>query len=55
MYDLIIIGAFANFTLGYEGKSGGFGLELGGSANENIYSGLSISLIGAIIITVIVE
>jgi len=30
------IGAFATFTLGYKGASGGLGLELGGPANQNI-------------------
>lgn len=34
------IGAFASFTLGLKGASGGLGLELGGPANQNIYIGL---------------
>ncbi|MED4959319.1 glycoside hydrolase family 52 protein, partial [Paenibacillus macerans] len=33
-------GAFASFTLGYPGKSGGFDLELGSPPNQNIYIGL---------------
>ncbi len=31
------IGAFASFTLGYKGASGGLGLELAGPANQNVY------------------
>lgn len=34
------MGAFASFTLGYPGKSGGFDLELGSPPNQNIYIGL---------------
>lgn len=34
------VGAFASFTLGYPGKSGGFDLELGSPPNQNIYIGL---------------
>jgi len=34
------IGAFATFTLGFQGASGGFGLELGKPADQNIYIGL---------------
>lgn len=34
------VGAFASFTLGYPGKSGGFDLELGSPPNQNIYVGL---------------
>lgn len=34
------IGAFASFTLGYPGASGGFGLELGRPADQSIYIGL---------------
>lgn len=34
------IGAFASFTLGYPGASGGLGLELAGPANQNVYVGL---------------
>ena len=34
------IGAFASFTLGYRGASGGFGLELGKPADQNVYIGL---------------
>lgn len=34
------VGAFASFTLGYKGKSGGLGLELAGPAQENVYVGL---------------
>jgi hypothetical protein len=34
------IGAFASFTLGHQGASGGLGLELAGPANQNIYIGL---------------
>ncbi|WP_426452605.1 glycoside hydrolase family 52 protein [Paenibacillus sp. S-38] len=33
------IGAFASFTLGFRGKRGGLGLELGKPADENIYIG----------------
>ncbi|NLL12768.1 MAG: beta-xylosidase [Fibrobacter sp.] len=33
-------GAFASFTLGYPGASGGLGLELAGPANQNVYIGL---------------
>jgi hypothetical protein len=32
-------GAFASFTLGYKGASGGLGLELSGPANQNVYIG----------------
>lgn len=34
------MGAFASFTLGYPGKSGGFDLELGSPPNQNLYIGL---------------
>jgi hypothetical protein len=34
------MGAFASFTLGYKGASGGLGLELASPANQNIYIGL---------------
>lgn len=34
------IGAFASFTLGFPGASGGFGLELGRPADQNIYIGI---------------
>jgi xylan 1,4-beta-xylosidase len=34
------IGAFSSLTLGYNGKKGGLGLELGGPANQNFYVGL---------------
>lgn len=34
------IGAFASFTLGFPGASGGLGLELGRPANQNVYIGL---------------
>jgi xylan 1,4-beta-xylosidase len=34
------IGAFASFTLGFEGAKGGFGLELGKPADENVFIGL---------------
>lgn len=34
------MGAFASFTLGYPGKSGGFDLELGSPPNQNIYIGI---------------
>lgn len=34
------VGAFATFTLGFPGKKGGLGLELGAPAEENIYIGL---------------
>lgn len=34
------IGAFASFTLGSQGASGGLGLELAGPANQNVYIGL---------------
>lgn len=34
------IGAFASFTLGYKGNKGGFGLELGKAADQDIYVGL---------------
>lgn len=33
------IGAFASFTLGFCGKTGGLGMELGKPADENIYIG----------------
>lgn len=33
------IGAFASFTLGFKGKSGGLGLELGKPADQNVYIG----------------
>jgi hypothetical protein len=36
------IGAFSSLTLGYKGKSGGLGLELGGPANQNFYVGLQL-------------
>jgi hypothetical protein len=38
------VGAFATFTLGYRGPSGGLGLELGGPAGENIFVGVEKSL-----------
>ena len=31
------VGAFASFTLGYKGASGGLGLEQAGPANQNVY------------------
>ncbi|UOQ44033.1 glycoside hydrolase family 52 protein [Halobacillus salinarum] len=34
------VGAFASFTLGYKGASGGLGIELGKPADENMYIGL---------------
>lgn len=34
------LGAYASFTLGYQGAAGGLGLELPGPANQNIYIGL---------------
>lgn len=34
------IGAFASFTLGFRGKKGGLGLELGKPADQNIYIGM---------------
>lgn len=34
------IGAFASFTLGFKGKRGGLGIELGKPADQNIYVGL---------------
>ncbi len=34
------IGAFATFTLGCKGATGGLGLELGAPANESVYIGL---------------
>lgn len=34
------LGAFASFTLGYKGASGGLGLELAGPANQNVYIGI---------------
>ena len=34
------IGAFASFTLGYPGASGGLGLELGAPANQDVFIGL---------------
>lgn len=33
------IGAFASFTLGFRGKKGGLGLELGKPADQNLYIG----------------
>jgi xylan 1,4-beta-xylosidase len=33
------VGAFASFTLGYPGATGGFGLELGGPARQSLYIG----------------
>lgn len=33
------VGAFASFTLGYPGPSGGLGLELGGPAQESVFIG----------------
>lgn len=33
------IGAFSSFTLGFRGKSGGLGLELGKPADQNMYIG----------------
>lgn len=33
------IGAFASFTLGFKGKNGGLGLELGKPADQNMYIG----------------
>ena len=37
------VGAFATFTLGYRGPSGGLGLELSGPAGENIFVGVEKS------------
>jgi hypothetical protein len=37
------VGAFATLTLGCKGPRGGFGLELGGPANEGIYVGIEES------------
>lgn len=37
------VGAFASFTLGYPGPSGGLGLELGGPARESIFIGVEKS------------
>jgi len=37
------VGAFASFTLGYQGAKGGLGLELGGPANESVFVGLEKS------------
>jgi hypothetical protein len=34
------VGAFASFTLGHKGASGGFGLEIGKPADQNVYVGL---------------
>lgn len=34
------VGAFASFTLGMKGKTGGFGIGLNGPANQNVYIGL---------------
>ncbi len=34
------IGAFASFTIGYQGQKGGFGLEMGKPADQNVYIGL---------------
>ncbi len=34
------VGAFASFTLGFPGPSGGIGLELGGPARENVFVGV---------------
>jgi hypothetical protein len=34
------IGDFASFTLGFKGSNGGFGLELGKPANQDVYIGL---------------
>lgn len=34
------IGAFSSFTLGFKGSSGGFGLELGKPADQDVYIGL---------------
>ena len=34
------VGAFATFTLGYQGAKGGLGLELGGPANESLFIGV---------------
>jgi hypothetical protein len=36
-------GAFASFTLGYPGRAGGLGLELGKPADQNVYIGLQSS------------
>lgn len=36
------VGAHASFTLGFPGKSGGFGLELGGPACHNVYIGAEV-------------
>ena len=33
------VGAFASFTLGYPGPSGGLGLELGGPVTESVFIG----------------
>lgn len=34
------IGAFSSFTLGFPGRSGGLGMELGRPANQDVYIGL---------------
>lgn len=34
------IGAFASFTLGFPGRSGGLGIELSGPAGQNVFVGL---------------
>jgi xylan 1,4-beta-xylosidase len=34
------VGAFASFTLGHRGAKGGFGLELGGPADESVFIGV---------------
>lgn len=34
------IGAFSDFTLGFKRSSGGFGIELGKPANQDVYVGL---------------
>ncbi len=40
-------GAFASFTLGCKGAKGGFGLELGGPANQSVYVGVETATSGA--------
>lgn len=40
------IGAFASFTLGFRGASGGLGLELGKPADQNVYIGLETAETG---------
>ncbi|MCL2183246.1 MAG: glycoside hydrolase family 52 protein [Chitinispirillia bacterium] len=40
------VGAFASFTLGYRGASGGFGMELSGPACQNVYIGAESDIAG---------